>query len=168
MTRALGEVFDAHTGAEFKTRDIDATMATMSEMPDVTHVPMMTGGHGREQCVVSTTLGSLGTGRKIHVYVGSHVPAAKSIPVRVQSVVDLPAWHHCAACTHNEATHFKYDVGVYYVSQSANDLQDNAVTNPLQLDLSTERRYGSLADIGERVRDVRFTPRRDMLGVKCQ
>jgi hypothetical protein len=26
----LGEVFDAHTNAEFKTRDIDATMATMS------------------------------------------------------------------------------------------------------------------------------------------
>jgi carboxymethylenebutenolidase len=48
MTRDLGEVFDAHTDAEFKTRDIDATMATMSEMPDVTHVPVMTGGHGRE------------------------------------------------------------------------------------------------------------------------
>src|SRR5262245_31874854 len=29
MTRDLGEVFDAHTGAEFETRDIDATMATM-------------------------------------------------------------------------------------------------------------------------------------------
>jgi carboxymethylenebutenolidase len=48
MTRDLGEVFDAHTDAEFKTRNIDATMATMSEMPDVTHVPVMTGGHGRE------------------------------------------------------------------------------------------------------------------------
>jgi carboxymethylenebutenolidase len=48
MTRDLGEVFDAHTGAEFETRDIDATMATMSETPSVTHVPVMTGGHGRE------------------------------------------------------------------------------------------------------------------------
>jgi carboxymethylenebutenolidase len=48
MTQDLGEVFDAHTGAEFETRDIDATMATMSETPSVTHVPVMTGGCGRE------------------------------------------------------------------------------------------------------------------------
>jgi carboxymethylenebutenolidase len=48
MTKDLGEVFDAHTGAEFETRDIDATMATMTETPSVTHVPVMTGGHGRE------------------------------------------------------------------------------------------------------------------------
>ena len=41
-------MFDAHTSAEFKTRDIDATMATMSEAPHVTHVPTMTGGAGRE------------------------------------------------------------------------------------------------------------------------
>ncbi|MBM3543075.1 MAG: nuclear transport factor 2 family protein [Alphaproteobacteria bacterium] len=44
----LGTVFDAHTAAEFKTRDIDATMATMSETPHLTHVPTMTGGNGRE------------------------------------------------------------------------------------------------------------------------
>jgi carboxymethylenebutenolidase len=48
MTRDLGQVFDAHTGAEFETSDIDATMATMSETPSVTHVPVMTGGCGRE------------------------------------------------------------------------------------------------------------------------
>jgi carboxymethylenebutenolidase len=48
MTKDLGEVFDAHTGAEFETRDIEATMATMSETPSVTHVPVMTGGCGRE------------------------------------------------------------------------------------------------------------------------
>jgi carboxymethylenebutenolidase len=48
MTKDLGEVFDAHTGAEFEARDVDATMATMSETPSVTHVPVMTGGHGRE------------------------------------------------------------------------------------------------------------------------
>jgi carboxymethylenebutenolidase len=44
----LGAMFDAHTDAEFKTRDIDATMATMSAVPHVTHVPTMTGGHGRD------------------------------------------------------------------------------------------------------------------------
>ena len=46
--KGLGAVFDAHTEAEFKTRDIEATMATMGEAPHVTHVPTMTGGAGRE------------------------------------------------------------------------------------------------------------------------
>lgn len=44
----LGAIFDAHTEAEFKTRDIEATMATMNAHPHVTHVPTMTGGNGRE------------------------------------------------------------------------------------------------------------------------
>jgi carboxymethylenebutenolidase len=44
----LGAVFDAHTAAEFKTRDIDATMATMTDAPHLTHVPTMTGGDGYE------------------------------------------------------------------------------------------------------------------------
>jgi carboxymethylenebutenolidase len=44
----LGAMFDAHTSAEFKTRDIEATMATMAEAPHVTHVPSMTGGSGHE------------------------------------------------------------------------------------------------------------------------
>ncbi len=44
--KGLGDMFDAHTAAEFQTRDIDATMATMSASPHVTHVPVMTGGHG--------------------------------------------------------------------------------------------------------------------------
>jgi len=44
----LGEVFDAHTAAEFKTRDIEATMATMAAKPHVTHIPTMTGGHGHD------------------------------------------------------------------------------------------------------------------------
>jgi carboxymethylenebutenolidase len=46
--KGLGAKFDAHTEAEFLARDIDATMATMSETPHVTHVPTMTGGNGRE------------------------------------------------------------------------------------------------------------------------
>ena len=46
--KGLGTLFDAHTRAEFETRDIEATMATMSEAPHVTHVPTMTGGAGRE------------------------------------------------------------------------------------------------------------------------
>jgi len=47
--KGLGALFDAHTDAEFKTRDIEATMATMSASPHVTHVPTMTGGSGRDQ-----------------------------------------------------------------------------------------------------------------------
>jgi len=47
-SKSLGEVFDAHTAAEFQTRDIEATMATMGETPHVTHVPVMTGGHGAD------------------------------------------------------------------------------------------------------------------------
>ena len=47
--KGLGAMFDAHTDAEFKTRDIEATMATMGEAPHVTHVPTMTGGNGREE-----------------------------------------------------------------------------------------------------------------------
>jgi carboxymethylenebutenolidase len=46
--KGLGALFDAHTDAEFRTRDIEATMATMSASPHVTHVPTMTGGSGRE------------------------------------------------------------------------------------------------------------------------
>ena len=44
--RNLGAVFDAHTAAEFQSRDIEATMATMGGAPHVTHVPTMTGGNG--------------------------------------------------------------------------------------------------------------------------
>jgi carboxymethylenebutenolidase len=45
----LGAVFDAHVRAEFVERDVDATMATMTEAPYVTHVPVMTGGCGRDE-----------------------------------------------------------------------------------------------------------------------
>jgi carboxymethylenebutenolidase len=44
-----GAIFDAHVRAEFVERDIEATMATMSEAPYVTHVPVLTGGCGREE-----------------------------------------------------------------------------------------------------------------------
>jgi carboxymethylenebutenolidase len=44
--KRLGAKFDAHTDAEFNTRDLEATMATMAEAPHVTHVPTMTGGSG--------------------------------------------------------------------------------------------------------------------------
>jgi carboxymethylenebutenolidase len=44
----LGALFDAHARAEFVDRDVEATMATMTGRPYVNHVPVMTGGFGRE------------------------------------------------------------------------------------------------------------------------
>jgi carboxymethylenebutenolidase len=44
----LCAVFDAHLAAEFVTRDLDATMATMTESPYLNHVPVQTGGYGRD------------------------------------------------------------------------------------------------------------------------
>jgi hypothetical protein len=72
MTKDLGEVFDAHTGAEFEARDVDATMATMSETPSVTHVPVMTGGHGRE------AVRRLAGGRRIPRSSGSRALSGKT------------------------------------------------------------------------------------------
>ena len=45
----LGGVLDDHLAAEFDTMDLDATMATMTDDPYLNHVPVMTGGIGREQ-----------------------------------------------------------------------------------------------------------------------
>jgi carboxymethylenebutenolidase len=45
----LAAVFDAHIKAEFVTHDVDATMATMTDDPHLTHVPVLTGGTGREE-----------------------------------------------------------------------------------------------------------------------
>jgi carboxymethylenebutenolidase len=45
----IAAVFDEHMAAEFAKRDLDATMATMTEHPHVYHVPVMTGGVGFEE-----------------------------------------------------------------------------------------------------------------------
>jgi carboxymethylenebutenolidase len=44
--QAMVEIWERHIAAEFKTKDIDATMATMTSDPYVNHVPVMTGGVG--------------------------------------------------------------------------------------------------------------------------
>jgi carboxymethylenebutenolidase len=44
-----GAVFDAHVRAEFVERSVDVTMATMTDAPYVTHVPVMTGGYGYDE-----------------------------------------------------------------------------------------------------------------------
>jgi len=46
---ALADVLDDHLAAEFATRDVDATMATMTDDPYLNHVPVLTGGIGWEE-----------------------------------------------------------------------------------------------------------------------
>ncbi len=45
----IGAVFDEHVAAEFVHLDLEATMATMTDDPYVNHVPVMTGGVGRDE-----------------------------------------------------------------------------------------------------------------------
>jgi carboxymethylenebutenolidase len=45
----IGAVFDEHVAAEFVQLDLEATMATMTDDPYVNHVPVMTGGVGRDE-----------------------------------------------------------------------------------------------------------------------
>src|SRR5262245_53037718 len=49
MKQDPAAVFDAHVHAEFVDQSVDATMATMTDAPYVTHVPVLTGGHGRDE-----------------------------------------------------------------------------------------------------------------------
>lgn len=45
----LGALWERHTGCEFVSRDVDATMRTMVEQPYVNHVPTLTGGVGQQE-----------------------------------------------------------------------------------------------------------------------
>lgn len=45
----LGAVFDEHIADEFVALDVDATMETMTADPHLDHVPVMTGGVGRDE-----------------------------------------------------------------------------------------------------------------------
>jgi carboxymethylenebutenolidase len=44
----LVKLWEEHTGHEFSTRDTDATLATMVDDAYVNHVPVMTGGYGKD------------------------------------------------------------------------------------------------------------------------
>jgi carboxymethylenebutenolidase len=49
MTASLSDLWEEHLQHEFATRDTEATLATMVEDAYVNHVPVMTGGVGRDQ-----------------------------------------------------------------------------------------------------------------------
>jgi carboxymethylenebutenolidase len=44
--QTMVEIWERHMAAEFETKSIDETMATMTSDPFVNHVPVMTGGVG--------------------------------------------------------------------------------------------------------------------------
>jgi carboxymethylenebutenolidase len=44
----LVKLWEEHTAHEFSTRDTEATLATMVENAHVNHVPVMTGGYGKD------------------------------------------------------------------------------------------------------------------------
>ena len=48
-TQTLSDLWDSHTAAEFQTRDTEATLATMVQDAYVNHVPVMTGGRGKDE-----------------------------------------------------------------------------------------------------------------------
>jgi carboxymethylenebutenolidase len=45
---AMSSLWDTHVASEFTHKDTDATLATMTDNPRVTIVPIMVGGQGRE------------------------------------------------------------------------------------------------------------------------
>src|SRR5262245_57446992 len=44
----LEELWAEHLKGEFETKDVEATLATMVDDAFVNHVPMNTGGHGKD------------------------------------------------------------------------------------------------------------------------
>jgi carboxymethylenebutenolidase len=46
--RDLSALWEEHTAHEFATRDTEATLATMVEDAYVNHIPVLTGGHGKD------------------------------------------------------------------------------------------------------------------------
>jgi carboxymethylenebutenolidase len=45
----MSDLWDKHTRSEFEARSVGDTLATMTEEPYVNHVPVMTGGVGRDE-----------------------------------------------------------------------------------------------------------------------
>ncbi len=45
----LSRLWEEHTNHEFATRDTEATLATMTEDAYVNHIPVMTGGRGKDE-----------------------------------------------------------------------------------------------------------------------
>ena len=67
----LVALWEAHCRYEFETRDVDATMATMTAEPYVNHVPTLTGGVGHDQLKRFYK----------HHFIGGNPPDTELVPV---------------------------------------------------------------------------------------
>ena len=67
----LAALWDAHCRYEFETRDVDATMATMTREPYVNHIPTMTGGVGHAQLKHFYA----------HHFIGANPPDTRLVPI---------------------------------------------------------------------------------------
>ena len=77
--KRMVSVWEQHMAAEFQKKSLEATMATMTAEPVVNHVPVMTGGVGREQ--VAQVYGTFSS-RTIHGIpksVPSHEPSGMTV-----------------------------------------------------------------------------------------
>ena len=45
----MEQLWSEHLDGEFSSKDVDATLATMLDDADVNHVPVNTGGHGKDE-----------------------------------------------------------------------------------------------------------------------
>lgn len=45
----MEQLWSEHLDGEFASKDVDATLATMVDDADVNHVPVNTGGHGKDE-----------------------------------------------------------------------------------------------------------------------
>lgn len=48
-SKAIERMWDAHVAGEFETKDLEATLATMTDDASVLHVPVGTGGRGKDE-----------------------------------------------------------------------------------------------------------------------
>ena len=46
--QVMVEMWERHTASEFEAKNVDATLATMTDEPYINNIPVMTGGVGRE------------------------------------------------------------------------------------------------------------------------
>jgi carboxymethylenebutenolidase len=88
--RTMVEVWERHMAAEFATKDVEATMATMTARPVVNHVPVMTGGVGSPQV------------RQFYSrhFIPGHPPDVETVPVARTVGADRIVDELIYRCTH--------------------------------------------------------------------
>jgi carboxymethylenebutenolidase len=88
--QTMVELWERHMAAEFVTKDVEATMATMTAEPVVNHVPVMTGGVGSSQV------------RRFYGrhFIPGHPPDVETVPVARTVGTDRIVDELVYRCTH--------------------------------------------------------------------